>query len=135
MAVRIRLTRTGRKKLPSYRVVVADSRMPRDGRFIEAIGFYDPKTDPSTIDIDADKAKSWLAKGAQPSNTVSKLLVITGVIDAPPAKKAKVGKAAVPKKTAGTSDKAAKTAEEKPVAAEEPAPSEDKNEAEATEAV
>lgn len=87
MAVRIRLTRTGRKKLPSYRVVVADSRMPRDGRFIEAIGFYDPKTDPSTVEIDAEKAKSWLAKGAQPSNTVSKLLAITGVTEAPKSKK------------------------------------------------
>jgi small subunit ribosomal protein S16 len=94
LAVRIRLTRTGRKKLPCYRVVVADSRMPRDGRFIEAIGFYDPKTDPSTINIDADKAKSWLDKGAQPSNTVSKLLVIAGVTEAPPAKKARAGKAA-----------------------------------------
>ncbi len=93
MAVRIRLTRTGRKKLPSYRVVVADSRMPRDGRFIEAIGFYDPKTDPSTIDIDAEKAKSWLAKGAQPSNTVSKLLAIAGVVEATPAKKSSTGKA------------------------------------------
>ncbi|MFA5867768.1 MAG: 30S ribosomal protein S16 [Actinomycetota bacterium] len=115
MAVRIRLTRTGRKKLPSYRVVVADSRMPRDGRFIEAIGFYDPKTDPSTIDIDADKAKSWLAKGAQPSNTVSKLLAITGVIDAPPAKKARAGKAAA---------KPAKAAKPEAVAAEEPASTE-----------
>ncbi len=126
MAVRIRLTRTGRKKLPSYRVVVADSRMPRDGRFIEAIGFYDPKTDPSTIDIDADKAKSWLAKGAKPSNTVSKLLAIKGVIDAPPAKKARAGKAAV---------KSAKAAKPEAVAAEEPAPAEAPSETEATEAV
>lgn len=126
MAVRIRLTRTGRKKLPSYRVVVADSRMPRDGRFIEAIGFYDPKTDPSTIDIDADKAKSWLDKGAQPSNTVSKLLAIAGVIDAAPAKKARAGKAA---------GKTAKEKDVKAAAAEEPAKTEEIPEAEATEAV
>lgn len=126
MAVRIRLTRTGRKKLPSYRVVVADSRMPRDGRFIEAIGFYDPKTDPSTIDIDADKAKSWLDKGAQPSNTVSKLLAIAGVIDAAPAKKARGGKAA---------GKTAKAKDVKAATAEEPAPTGETPEAEATEAV
>jgi small subunit ribosomal protein S16 len=123
LAVRIRLTRTGRKKLPSYRVVVADSRMPRDGRFIEAIGFYDPKTDPSTIDIDTEKAKAWLAKGAQPSNTVSKLLVIAGAIEAPPAKKAKAGKVAT------------KPAEAKTEAVVEPAAVEEAAEPEATEAV
>jgi small subunit ribosomal protein S16 len=78
LAVKIRLTRKGRKKLPVYRVVVADSRMPRDGRFIETIGFYDPKTEPSIVDIDMEKAESWLAKGAQPSNTVKKLLEIAG---------------------------------------------------------
>ena len=122
MAVRIRLTRTGRKKLPSYRVVVADSRMPRDGRFIEAIGFYDPKTDPSTIDIDVDKAKSWLDKGAKPSNTVSKLLAISGVIDAPV-------------KKAGTGKVPAKPAKAKAAAAEKPVPKEEPKEAEATEAV
>lgn len=78
MAVKIRLTRKGRKKLPSYRVVVADSRMPRDGRFIETIGFYDPKTEPSVVEIDMEKAESWIAKGAQPTNTVKKLLAIAG---------------------------------------------------------
>lgn len=78
MAVKIRLTRKGRKKLPCYRVVVADSRMPRDGRFIETIGFYDPKTNPSIVDIDLEKAESWIAKGAQPTNTVKKLLSIAG---------------------------------------------------------
>ena len=87
MAVRIRLTRKGRKKLPSYRVVVADSRMPRDGRFIESLGYYDPKTDPSIIEIDTEKAKEWLAKGAQPSNTVKKLFEITGVLEAPASRK------------------------------------------------
>ena len=85
MAVKIRLTRTGRKKLPSYRVVVADSRMPRDGRFIESIGFYDPKTEPSVVEIDVAKAKSWLSQGAQPTNTVKKLLTIAGAIEPAPA--------------------------------------------------
>ncbi len=78
MSVRIRLRRTGKKKMPSYRVVVADQRKPRDGKYIEAIGFYDPKTDPSTIEIDNDKAVMWLRKGAQPSNMVRKLLDISG---------------------------------------------------------
>ena len=74
MAVRMRLTRVGSKKNPIYRVVVADSRSPRDGRFIEIIGRYNPQTDPSTIDLDEDKVKDWLGKGAQPSEAVQKLL-------------------------------------------------------------
>lgn len=86
MSVKIRLTRTGRKKLPSYRVVVADSRMPRDGRFIESIGFYDPKTEPSVVEINVEKARAWLSQGAQPTNTVKKLLTIAGAIEAAPEK-------------------------------------------------
>ena len=74
MAVKIRLRRTGAKKAPSYRVVVADSRYPRDGRFIEEIGYYNPLTEPSTIKIDLDKAKNWIANGAQPTDTVRGLL-------------------------------------------------------------
>jgi small subunit ribosomal protein S16 len=74
LAVRMRLTRVGSKKNPIYRVVVADSRSPRDGKFIEIVGRYNPQTDPSTIDFDEDKVKEWLAKGALPSNTVSRLL-------------------------------------------------------------
>lgn len=74
MAVRIRLTRVGSKKNPIYRVVVADKRSPRDGRFIEIVGRYNPQTDPSTIDLDEEKIKDWIAKGAQPSNTVARLL-------------------------------------------------------------
>ena len=74
MAVRIRLTRVGSKKNPVYRVVVADSRSPRDGKFIEIIGRYNPQTDPSTIEFDEDKVKDWLSKGAQPSDTVKRLL-------------------------------------------------------------
>lgn len=81
LAVKIRLTRKGRKNLPSYRIVVADSRFPRDGRFIEELGFYDPKTEPSTVEIKVDKARDWLAKGAQPSNTVRNLFKIAGVIE------------------------------------------------------
>ena len=74
MAVRMRLTRVGSKKNPIYRVVVADSRSPRDGKFIEIVGRYNPQTDPSTIDFDEDKVREWLAKGATPSNTVARLL-------------------------------------------------------------
>ncbi len=74
MAVRIRLTRVGSKKNPIYRVVVADSRSPRDGRHIEIVGRYNPQTDPSTIDLDEVKIKDWLAKGAQPSQPVSRLI-------------------------------------------------------------
>ncbi len=74
MAVKMRLTRVGSKKNPIYRVVVADSRSPRDGRFIEIVGRYNPQTDPSTIDLDEQKVKDWLGKGAQPSGAVQKLL-------------------------------------------------------------
>ena len=72
--LKIRLRRTGAKKQPRYRVVVAEARTRRDGAFVENLGFYDPLTDPSTVRIDADKAKEWLAKGAQPSEAVQKLL-------------------------------------------------------------
>jgi small subunit ribosomal protein S16 len=74
MAVHMRLTRVGSKKNPIYRVVVADSRSPRDGKFLEIIGRYNPQTDPSTIELDEDKVKEWLGKGAQPSAAVSRLL-------------------------------------------------------------
>ena len=74
MAVKIRLARHGAKKRPYYRIVVADSRYPRDGRFIEEIGYYDPTKEPSVVKIDADKAKQWLANGAQATDTVRVLL-------------------------------------------------------------
>lgn len=77
--VRIRLSRVGGKKQPYYRVVVADIRKSRDGRFIEIIGHYNPRTEPSTVDIDKEKALKWLGYGARPSSTVEKLLKITGV--------------------------------------------------------
>ena len=79
MAVRMRLARVGSKKNPIYRVVVADARSPRDGRFIEIVGRYNPQTDPSTIEFDESKVKDWLSKGAQPSNAVSRLLKVAGV--------------------------------------------------------
>ena len=74
MAVKMRLTRVGSKKNPIYRVVVADSRSPRDGKFIEIVGRYNPQTDPSTIELDEEKVRDWLGKGAQPSETVARLL-------------------------------------------------------------
>lgn len=79
MSVKIRLSRVGRKKKPIYRIVVADSRSPRDGKVIESIGRYAPQEDPSLIEVDEAKAKEWLSKGAQPTDTVSKLLAIKGV--------------------------------------------------------
>lgn len=80
MAVKIRLRRMGAKKAPFYRIVVADSRYPRDGRFIEEIGYYDPTKNPSVINVDDEKAKKWLSNGAQPTDTVRKILKIKGVI-------------------------------------------------------
>ncbi len=79
MSVKIRLSRVGRKKTPIYRIVVADSRSPRDGRVIENIGRYDPREEPSLIEIDETKAREWLDKGAQPSETVAKLLAVKGI--------------------------------------------------------
>jgi small subunit ribosomal protein S16 len=80
MAVKIRLARHGTKGAPFYRIVVADSRSPRDGRFIDRIGTYNPRTQPSDVQVDADKAKEWLGKGAQPTDQVRKLLQISGVL-------------------------------------------------------
>jgi small subunit ribosomal protein S16 len=81
MAVKIRLTRLGAKKAPFYRVVVADSRFSRDGRFIEEIGYYNPMTNPAEVKVDAEKAKKWIANGAQPTDTVRALLKKNGIVD------------------------------------------------------
>lgn len=81
MAVRLRLMRMGKTKQPVYRVVVMDQRAPRDGRYIEQIGRYDARQDPSLVEIDNERAVDWLAKGAQPSETVEKLLNISGAMD------------------------------------------------------
>ena len=80
MAVKIRLRRMGAKKAPFYRIVVADSRYPRDGRFIEEIGTYNPVASPSEVKVDAEKAKQWIANGAQPTDTVKAILKKSGVI-------------------------------------------------------
>ncbi len=79
--LRIRLRRVGKKKQPAYRLVVADSRAPRDGAFVEIIGHYNPLTDPATLQIDEEKARSWLSRGAQPSEAVAKLLARQGIIE------------------------------------------------------
>ncbi|CAB4533191.1 SSU ribosomal protein S16P [Actinobacteria bacterium IMCC26207] len=81
MAVRLRLTRVGKKKQPSYRIVAADARSPRDGKYLEIVGTYDPRREPSAITVDNEKAIEWLKKGAQPSERVQKLLVISGAWD------------------------------------------------------
>ncbi len=93
MAVKLRLTRVGKTKQPQYRIVAADSRSPRDGRFIEILGHYNPRTDPSSLTVDNDKAVKWLQQGAQPTDRVRKLLEISGALEqfgatkgSPPAK-------------------------------------------------
>ena len=78
--IKLRLRRMGAKKRPSYRIVAADSRSPRDGRFIESIGYYDPITDPATIKVDEERARHWLSVGAQPSDTVRDILRKAGVV-------------------------------------------------------
>lgn len=80
MAVKIRLARHGSKKAPFYRIVVADARAPRDGAFIDRVGTYNPRTQPSDIKVDVEKAKEWLGKGAQPTDQVRKLLKISGAL-------------------------------------------------------
>ena len=79
--VKMRLKRMGAKKAPFYRVIVADSRSPRDGRFIDEVGYYNPMTNPAEIKIDAEKAQKWLANGAQPTETVKSLLKKSGIVD------------------------------------------------------
>lgn len=127
MSVKIRLARAGAKKAPFYRIVVADSRSPRDGRFIEILGRYNPRTQPSTVELDVEKAKAWIAKGAETSETVAKLIKIA---ETPaekaeaPKKEAKPSKKATAKAEADAKAKAdaeAKAAEEAAKPAEEPA--------------
>jgi small subunit ribosomal protein S16 len=114
VAVKLRLMRMGKKKQPTYRVVAADSRSPRNGRFIEIVGIYDPRPDPSAIRIDNDKAVDWLRKGAQPTDSVRKLLEISGAWETYSGK-ASTRPAPAPK-PAAKADKAAPAAE--PTAAE-----------------
>ena len=123
MAVKLRLKRMGKKKQPTYRIVAADSRSPRDGRFIEAIGTYAPRADPSLIEVDNAKAIAWLVKGAKASETVRKILEISGawgefaaLRPAKPAKPARKKSEAAKKRAAARkpAKKAAKKAEKKP---------------------
>jgi small subunit ribosomal protein S16 len=98
VAVKLRLMRMGKKKQPTYRLVVADSRSPRDGRFIEILGTYEPRADPSVINFKTEKVIKWLSEGAQPTETVAKLLKISGAMEqfeaGKPAKAAKAAPAA-----------------------------------------
>lgn len=96
MAVKIRLKRMGMKKQPSYRVVVADARSPRDGRIIENIGWYNPRTEPSTININEERALNWLKNGAQPTDSVAILLKHVGILDRFEQQKAAAKAAAAP---------------------------------------
>ena len=134
--VKIRLRRVGAKKKPSYRVVVADSRAPRDGAFISIIGHYNPLTDPETIVIDEEKARHWLEQGAQPTDTVARLLAKAGIIEKSEARKEKIeaGIAAKPKANrkkakTGVTEKS-ETSKEEPEASitEEPEASEEQPE-------
>ncbi len=122
MAVKIRLARAGAKKAPFYRVVAADSHAPRDGRFIEILGRYNPRTQPSTVELDVEKVDAWIAKGAQPTETVAKLIAIAKGETAAPKSEAKLSKKAQAKAVEAASkaaEAAAAPAEEAP--AEEPA--------------
>ena len=134
--VKIRLRRVGTKKKPSYRVVVADSRAPRDGAFIAVIGYYNPLTDPETIVIDEEKALSWLKQGAQPTDTAARLLAKVGIIEESEARKEKIkaGIAAKPKaskkKAKASVTEKSETIKEEPEAriTEEPETSEEQTE-------
>lgn len=125
MAVKIRLARAGAKKAPFYRVVAADSHAPRDGRFIEILGRYNPRTQPSTVELDVEKIDAWIAKGAQPTETVGKLLAIAKGETAAPKNETKLSKKAQAKANeaaAKAAEAAAAPVEEvAEVAAEEPA--------------
>ena len=121
--VKIRLTRIGKKKMPFYKIVVSDSRNPVDGRFIEQIGTYDPNTNPSTVKIDQVLAQKWLSTGAQPTETVAKLMRQAGIGKKGESIEVKV-KAAKPKKTKAQKAKAEKAAEAAAAPAEEAAPAE-----------
>lgn len=134
MAVKIRLARHGAKKAPFYRVVVADGRARRDGRFIEIVGRYNPRTEPSTIELDVEKIDAWLAKGAQPTEAVEKLIAAAKGQKEAPAVEAKASKKSVAK-AAAEAEAAAKAAEEAAAAkaAEEAAAAEAAAQAESAE--
>jgi small subunit ribosomal protein S16 len=122
--LKIRLARVGKKKQPTYRVVIADARAKRDGAYVEIIGHYNPRTEPNTFEIDEDKARDWLHKGAQPTERVHKLLATKGLMSAPvfpaPKSKAEARPAATPASAAPAATAAA-TAVAEPEAAEDTA--------------
>ncbi|MDZ4654583.1 MAG: 30S ribosomal protein S16 [Coriobacteriia bacterium] len=125
MAVKIRLARVGAKKAPLYRVVAADSHAPRDGRFIEILGRYNPRTQPSTVELDIEKIDAWIAKGAQPTETVAKLIAIAKGEAKVPEGESKLSKKAQAKATEAPTKAAeapAAPAEEAPAAPAEEAP-------------
>ncbi len=139
--VKIRLRRVGAKKKPQYRLVVADSRSPRDGAFIDILGHYNPLTDPETVVIAEDKARHWLERGAQPTDTAARLLAKVGIIEESKARKEKMetGTAAKPKESkkkakAGVTEKS-ETSKKEPEASitEEPETSKEESEADITE--
>ncbi len=117
--VKIRLRRTGSKKKPSYRLVVADARAPRDGAFISIIGYYNPLTDPETVIIDEEKALIWLRRGAQPTATAARLLAKAGIIEESEARKEKI-KAGVTAEPKARKKKAKTGVTEEPETSEEP---------------
>ena len=125
MAVKIRLARTGAKKAPYYRIVVADSRARRDGRFLEILGRYNPRTTPSTVELDVDKAKAWVAKGAQMTETVAKLVAIADGSKEAPAAEAKLSKKAAAKVEAEAKAAADAAAAAEAAAAQPEAPAEE----------
>jgi small subunit ribosomal protein S16 len=136
LAVRIRLTRVGATKRPSYRVVAIDSRRSRDGRSLEILGFYDPLTDPATVQIDTARLDAWIAKGARPSETVGKLMRQAGMASAPAAPVAAPEKPKAAPKTTRAKKAPAKAAAAEPAAAEtapaKAAPAEDATDEAAT---
>jgi small subunit ribosomal protein S16 len=122
--LKIRLSRVGKKKQPTYRVVIADSRAPRDGKYVEIVGSYNPRTEPDTFVIDEEKVKGWLAKGAQPTMRMQKLLAKQGLVAAPtfPPPKPKAAPQEAPAATAvAEPEAAAEDAGEEEPAAEQPA--------------
>jgi small subunit ribosomal protein S16 len=143
MALKIRLRRMGRKKAPTYRIVVAESSMPRDGRFVENLGHYNPRTEPMTLVVDAEKAQIWMKKGAKPTETVEKLFKLGGVYEFVPGAAAPVVEAVTKvadavkgaaKKAAAKVKDAVETVQEKVTGGEEPASAEPTVEATAEEA-
>src|SRR6056300_1870677 len=131
MAVKIRLAQRGKKKTRTYRVVVADARSPRDGKFIEDLGFYNPHDNPSTVEIDVEKAVSWLDKGAQPSERAQKLLEISGAWAQWRSSKGEVVSIpTAPEEKVKSSSKASKKKQEVSETSESESPSEDSQEKE-----